>query len=407
MRSQLDEPFKSGRSGTCRESTRRDQPNMRDRKYAVFAAAAISLSISLVLISAELGVRLFSPRGYITPETLREDGLIYEPVLFARHVFPQRARTVHLDDGRRWNFNSLGFRGPEIALEKPPGVFRVVIYGGSAVFDQDSTLDQDWPHRVERLLREQGSSSVQVINAGIPGHASFDSLGRLFTEGHHFTPDVVVLYNAWNDIKYFTSERPLLREIGVYDPTADPRLNYNNFLDAWLSRASQLYVRLRSRYYNWALDVGPEGAHVASGLRSELNELAIGQYELSVKLFVDTAHNIGALPVLVTQARLVAQENTADQRERISYRMAGLDHETLVRAFEATDAILRRVGEEKGVLVIDASARMTGHPEFFSDHVHVSPEGSAALARVVAESLEPLLPRDAARTDLPEGSAPR
>ena len=287
--------------------------------------------------------------------------------------------------------NSLGYRGPEFQAEKPDGVFRVMIFGGSAVFDQEATLNEDWPRRVEGILRDRGLGSVEVINAGIPGHASFDSFGRLFAEGHRFEPDMVVLYNAWNDVKMFRREGPLLRELRPYDPSADPRLAYRNALDAWMCRLSQLYVRLRARYYNWALNLGTEGVRTNRAVVSEFDDRAVRQYRLSAELFVDAAHNIGARPVLVTQARLISPDNSAEDRERIAYEMVGLDHQGLVAAMDATDATLHLVADRKDATLIDASSFLSGRPELFRDHVHLSPSGSAALAQVVADALSPLV----------------
>ena len=66
----------------------------------------------------------------------------------------------------------------------------------------------DWPSRIQANLNRDGKATIEVINAGIPSLASFDSVGRLYTEGHLFNPDCVILYNAWNDIKYFSRELP-------------------------------------------------------------------------------------------------------------------------------------------------------------------------------------------------------
>ena len=87
-------------------------------------------------------------------------------------------------------------------------VLRIIIYGGSAV----SRTEEDWPHRVENILKESGMKNVEIINACAPGHSSLDSFGKLFAEGHLFRPDYIIFYHAWNDIKYFGIERSILRE---------------------------------------------------------------------------------------------------------------------------------------------------------------------------------------------------
>ena len=57
---------------------------------------------------------------------------------------------------------------------------------------------------------------LKSINAGIPGHSSAESVGRLFAEGHAFSPDFVLLYNTWNDLKFFQLEETHLRLLRPY-----------------------------------------------------------------------------------------------------------------------------------------------------------------------------------------------
>jgi hypothetical protein len=93
-----------------------------------------------------------------------------------------------------------------------------VIVGGSSVFDANARdaseeAGRDWPHLAEGFLKRSGYSDVDVINAGAPGHATFDSLGRLYSQIWIYQPDYVLLYNCWNDVKYFrvvTPEQPLI-----------------------------------------------------------------------------------------------------------------------------------------------------------------------------------------------------
>lgn len=104
---------------------------------------------------------------------------------------------------------------------------------------------EDWPRQVGRKLREAGFPKVEVINAGIMGHTSLESVGRLFTEGFTFEPDYVVIYNAWNDIKYLSSPKTVLRTLQPSLQEFDPRVQYSSTLDRWLCEVSRLYTVLR------------------------------------------------------------------------------------------------------------------------------------------------------------------
>jgi len=128
--------------------------------------------------------------------------------------------------------------------------------------------------------------------------------------------------------------------------------------------------------------VKPKGVYT-----SELNQAALRQYGLNLEMFVDCARNIGAIPILMTQARLVTRANTDEQRKRIRYGFQLLTHEGLCDAFEETDAIIRQVADKKGVRVIDVSEGLTGVDEFFRDHVHLSAQGRERISQLVADEL--------------------
>lgn len=352
--------------------------------------ALYALSGCLALLGAEAWVRVARQR-LATPEELARRSLQYVPAVFARNLLAEGPHTASLDWGASGlEINSRGYRGPEFEAVKPDGVVRIMVFGGSAVFDAMQPSPHDWPTLLGAELRRRGHA-VEVINAGIPGHASCDSLGRFLMEGHLFAPDLVLLYNAWNDIKLFHEDRPLLRALEPWVPGRDLRKTYAGPLDRWLSEWSQVYLRLRARYIDWSLRPGPEGS--LEGLRKELpiSPAAVGQYRFNASVFARAVRAAGGEPVLVTQARLVSHTNTPRDRERIAYGYVQLDHEHLVEAFELTDRALREVAAEEGAALVDASAEMTGAPELFEDHVHLSRLGSERLARLVADALEPRL----------------
>ena len=232
---------------TTNEKVTEQSPTGRRR---LIQALALGLMFVVPLLLAELTVRLVF--DVPSPDARRKLALRYQPALFARHIFPATRQRVD-----KYRINRLGYRGAEFEPAKRPGVIRVMIYGGSQVFDPFCDEEQQWPHRLQLALGALGRRDVEVINAGIPGHASFDSLGRLLTEGHRFSPDVVILDNAWNDIKGFGSRRALLRSLAPYEPKIDRRLVYANRVDRFFSRYSQLYRLLRNAYLAVLDDLAP------------------------------------------------------------------------------------------------------------------------------------------------------
>lgn len=361
--------------------------NLSRRRKAFFTLILFCFAACTALIAAEIYVRLTSAYGYITPETLRAMTPDYQPAVFARYVIQQKAKSVIVNGEEQFRINSHGYRGRDFTINKPEGVIRIMFYGGSSVFDAESPNDDDWPHHVERVLKADGFSHVESINAGIPGYSSGEAVGTLFAEGHLFSPDYVLLYDEWNDIKLFSSTTSLLREFTRSEASDDPRTTYQNGLDWLLSNVSQLYVRVRGRYYAWKLRLGDEGIRPVGEYSSTIPDEALKQYKLNVETFVDIARNIGAVPILMIEARLVTRDNTSAEKSRINYDYVLLTHDALCTAFEMQDKIIYDVAREKGVLVIDASRHLTGRDDLFANHIHLNREGSAQLAKLVADEL--------------------
>ena len=287
------------------------------KKKIIFTLIPVVLALVVFLSMAEVYLRHFSKAGYITPEILKDRSLQYVSSIFSRYVLAEKEADVVGWNKKKYHLNSRGYRGPEFPEKKPGGAIRIMFYGGSAVFDVG--VDHDWPRRVEELLRQNGFPEVEVINAGIPGSATFNSFGRFFAEGHLFNPDYVVLYNTWERLKYFRSNEPLLRLFQPYVPSADPRQNYQNFLDKFFCEHSQLYVRLRIHYYNRKFRIGPEGSKPKGKLGSEITGTALRQYRINLQMFADLAQDIGATPIFMLQARLMhsGQQRAGENENRI------------------------------------------------------------------------------------------
>jgi lysophospholipase L1-like esterase len=364
------------------------------------------LSLLLVGGLGEVYLRLNRPPA--SPQILRRQSLEYEATLFARHALP-RMRQDKIYEGRiPFHVNERGYRGRPFAVPKPPGTVRLVVLGGSAAFDTEAPEGRDWPRQVETLLRRRGHPEVEVINAGTPGHATWDALGRLYAEIWMFEPDYVLVYESWNDIKSFRGLGPgesLLRHFQPADSVREsgtalvdnPFLYPTGPVDRLLCH-SQLYVRLRSRYWSWRLGIvgfegalRPRGADAAPEPADRYSPVGPRQVEMNLRLIAAAARAAGARPVFLTQARRVWPSNTPEERATIRYEHAGLTHEALLRAFADCDRAMRAAGAAEGAPVLDLAAAAQGHGDWFVDHVHTTAKGSAEIARRTADFLEPLL----------------
>ncbi|MBZ0166751.1 MAG: SGNH/GDSL hydrolase family protein [Candidatus Omnitrophica bacterium] len=375
------------------------------KKLPVFIVQTLAVLV-LTMVFGEVYVRAFHKVDDITPALLKERSLDYEPSVFARHVFPQKEQAVThrgwlaANTPREYRINALGYRGVDFSADKPKGTVRIMIYGGSHVFDPGASNGEDWPSRIEQAFHTDGRKDVHVINAGIPGHASFDSAGRYLAEGHHFQPDYVILNNAWNDIKRLYSENYLLRDIKPLKPESNPLLSYQNPVDRLLGGISLFYVWLRQGYLFKKHDIRMEGAaQKLTSIATEPTALALTQYELTLQTFVDTVRNTGGVPILMIQPRLFYQsqrDTEEDQRyyeQRLKENTGMYPRQYILNCFAQLDDITRRVAAAKHVALIDPNEALRERPgeRLFRDHVHLDLEGSRRLGRFMKEELTKIM----------------
>lgn len=113
-----------------------------------------------------------------------------------------------LAPGRRaWGatVNDLGYRGPSFPLDKPKGTFRIVCVGNSITFGEAASCDSTtYPAVLGQRIRERGEipEPVEVINAGVLGYTSHQSLLELKTRLIALRPDLVIFCTGWNDMTF-------------------------------------------------------------------------------------------------------------------------------------------------------------------------------------------------------------
>ena len=90
---------------------------------------------------------------------------------------------------------------------KPPGLVRVVMLGGSSLAGATASgNDKTIPAQLEALLNAGGGARVQVLNFGMGGNYSYGELTRLITEVAYLAPDLLVLFDGYNDAHYANLE---------------------------------------------------------------------------------------------------------------------------------------------------------------------------------------------------------
>ncbi len=100
------------------------------------------------------------------------------------------------------NINSHGFRGPDFSSIKPENTYRVFVIGGSTTFGTGATSDTTTipGFLQEKFDNDQFPKKIEVINAGISGLFSGTEVGLIKQQILNFNPDILIIYDGWNDI---------------------------------------------------------------------------------------------------------------------------------------------------------------------------------------------------------------
>ena len=339
--------------------------------------ALLFVSALLAVGMAEVALRLFAPIHYSMKVAYEPDGFVGQRLVPKRHY--------RLADGGSCTVNSVGYRGPEFVVPKPAGIFRIVALGGSSTFSYQTDDAEIWTRRLEEKLRARYGPAIEVVNAGVPGYSAFTSKVHYLYRIRALEPDVVLVYHAWNDMKFF---RRIEEGEDFEAPSFRPR-PVRDFL-----RRFQILWRLRSlfdssegglppREQGW-LEVDsadafaiPEGGLAHRWERANYEDLA---------LLVSAD---GVLPVFVSQAGLLGEGNLDDPevRRRVYTEYQGLDYPEILRQWAAIGAIQRAAAERRGGLFIDAHAAVPHRIENFRDHVHLTPAGNEAVAEAIFAGL--------------------
>lgn len=182
------------------------------RAGLTFFRRLLCAAILLVLIvcGAEVGVRMFEVVGgtdvcatTASPCAVDPTSLLMPSWTTYRELKPHALAAVKCRDSKREipiRTNSLGLRGPEVIVPKPPGLFRIVLLGDETILAPE-TPEADHATRVlKELLQQQTQVPIEVVNAGLPGGCPLTEYLLFKQRLLGLQPDLVLLHFDWSDV---------------------------------------------------------------------------------------------------------------------------------------------------------------------------------------------------------------
>ncbi len=100
------------------------------------------------------------------------------------------------DDAPEISFrtNSLGLAGPEIAIPKPEGVYRIVCVGDETVLAANMPEVVKFPQQIAAKLKPFTKAKLEVINAAVPGYSPVLEALQVRHQLQLLQPDLIVAH---------------------------------------------------------------------------------------------------------------------------------------------------------------------------------------------------------------------
>ena len=292
-------------------------------------------------------------------------------------------------------------------MPKPAGRYRIVCTGGSTTFDVRAADDaRTWPARLGARL---GAEDVDVVNAGLSGWTTVESLIALALRDIDLAPDLVIVYAGINDAQpagfspfardYARGHAEVLASTVGVDPPP-----FSLFSRSLLIQTLGDALRGGRRG-----DAVHEVAWKGTAARaSAVAEEAVAVFERNLRSTIAVARSGGARTLLVGQSVRLRKGLEAADREYYESWTPGLTFAGAEQALARYNTVSRGLADGHDVFFLDPFASGTFVDADFADPVHFSAAGADRFAGVLEAFLTgPDGPLAVSRRERPLGTTSR
>ena len=104
--------------------------------------------------------------------------------------------------------NSLGFRNPEITIDKAADTERIICLGRSITMGSGVANDEVYTHRLQERFDGWNPDSVEVINCGVGGYSFKQMLDYYETYVSPLNPDIIIIPMSPKDLAHGVYRTP-------------------------------------------------------------------------------------------------------------------------------------------------------------------------------------------------------
>lgn len=278
--------------------------NLSKSKKLIFAL----LPLSLLFLAGEVTSRIFglSECSAIVPEAGDWETMRGDPDLLWR-LEPNTEFRTNNDVTR---INSVGLRETLLPTQKKQrGEKRIIVTGDSSIYGWGVRDNETYAVQLERELRKRFSVPIEVINLGVPGYSTEQTIRLLNEVGWNYEPDLVIVSNLFSDCNIDAFQDRVAMRLTNPQPSG---------IEAMLQQ-SRLYCACYMSWANYQANLNqnpnrvlmpgiPTGANAAVQLENinkslSLSRVPIADYLDNLKIIQQEAQKRNALMMLAPLAQ--------------------------------------------------------------------------------------------------------
>jgi lysophospholipase L1-like esterase len=307
----------------------------------------------------------------------------------------------------KWKINQFGFRGPQIALQKPEGTIRIACMGLSETFGMYESPDKEWPRQLASILNQY--EDFEVVNTSVPGLLLNEYSRYIEKYVLAIHPDVIILYlnpfpyavgaNKFSKRQSASTEKPTttvrrsksITNLVNFDLRVIPKIKQaiKRILPQQTLKRYRLWqmerqiTSIQARRLNGAkpLDVAPPDS--LNSFRHDIEELFrfLNAHKIDVIL--------SSYPVLISNRNLDEYPEIFLDHRRFYVE---LSLEGIIDVAKQFNEILKTTASRYSIPFIDNSSVIPKNTRHFADNVHYTDEGANLVAKNFAKYIISIFP---------------
>ena len=381
----------------------------------VLMALAIEFSLRFILWTFA-PLPLFNTFASINQLHDRYQDTFYSSIsFFVPHRYLGYSPTPNYRNGDN-RHNNLGYRGDDILQPKPDGTFRIVAIGASTTYSAiENDYRRSYPYLLQAALHAAGYRHIEVVNAGVHGYTTLESLLNLQLRVLDLDPDMLIIYHGINDIEArlvwppdaYRSDYSGSRSLSQDALRMPSIVNYSTALRilgvrfAFITSHSSLDFNLLQHpttYYGntFLLQQGrgvyPQGIFTNVPALEMLRQNPPVHFESNLRSMIHIAQQNDIQVMLMTFAHSPRYSEV---------RIAKVDSAEYQMALDEHNAIVRRVATDEAILCLDLEVLIPDEKRYFADGHHFTEAGNRLRAYLIRDYLiqadrlnPPILPSD-------------